>query len=171
MTKQLILIRHAKSEPRNAGLCDFNRVLNEIGVTNARQVAKNLLKLKTKPDFIISSPAVRALTTAKIFGDKWGISEQNIEQEKAIYEANEYNLLKLINSFNDEHNCIALFGHNPGISNLANLLCNKHVYNLPTCGVVVLQFSFESWNLISTNTGNILLFDYPKNLDDNYKSN
>lgn len=171
MTKQLILIRHAEANWGNGNLNDFDRTLTDQGLANATQMAQHLLKLNIKPSFIVSSPAVRALTTAKVFGNKWGISDQNIEQEKAIYEANEFNLLKLINSFNDQHDSIALFGHNPGISNFANLLCNNHIYDLPTCGVAVLQFFFESWNLISTNTGNIILFNYPKNLDDVYKSN
>lgn len=166
MGKQLLLIRHAKSDWSNGSLKDFDRPLNKRGLKNAPEMADRLIKLNIKPDLMVSSTALRALKTAKLFAEKWKIDQQHIKLEPAIYEASESTLLKVINNFDDQYETIALFGHNPGITDLANLLSNGHIYNMPTCSVVIITFEFDSWQLISSNTGNVALFDYPKNGDD-----
>jgi phosphohistidine phosphatase len=166
MAKQLLLIRHAKSDWGSASLTDFNRPLNRRGNTNAPEMAERMVKQRIVPQLIVSSPAVRALTTARYFAKTWHIQSEDIVEEKAIYEANIKTLLTVVNQLDDQFEQIALFGHNPGLTDLANYLSNGHIYNMPTCSVVIIEFPFESWKEISSDTGKIVLFDYPKSDED-----
>ncbi len=125
-----------------------------------------MVKQRIIPQQVVSSPAVRALTTAKYFAKTWHIDAAAIVQEAAIYEAGVKTLLSVVNKLDNQFDQIALFGHNPGITDLANYLSNGHIYNMPTCGIVIIEFPFESWSEVSNGTGKIMLFDYPKNEDD-----
>lgn len=159
--KELIIIRHAKSDWENSSLKDFDRPLNKRGIANAPEMAERLVKRKIYPDLIVSSPALRAITTANYFADAWKIDRNNIKLAPEIYEANKETIFKTITQFNDNYNRIAVFGHNPGLTDLINYL-NGHIYEMPTCGVCYLQFKIDSWSMISHGLGHALLFDYPK---------
>lgn len=166
MGKQLIIIRHAKSDWGSPSLTDFNRPLNRRGNANAPEMANRMVNQNIVPQLIVSSPAIRALTTAKYFANAWQIDAGNIQLEPTIYEANVRSLLKVVNSLPNNVNKIALFGHNPGLTDFANYLCNANVYNMPTCSVVIIDFPFNNWDEISAETGKLALFDYPKNGED-----
>ncbi|WP_113653706.1 SixA phosphatase family protein [Pedobacter namyangjuensis] len=159
--KELIIIRHAKSDWGNSSLKDFDRPLNKRGMTNAPEMANRLVKQNIIPDLIVSSPALRAITTAKHFAQAWQIADKEIKLEPNIYEASRQTLFDIINDFDDRYSRIAVFGHNPGLTDLLNYL-NGHVYEMPTCGVCYLQFPIDNWSMLSHGTGKALLFDYPK---------
>lgn len=165
MAKRLLLIRHAKSDWGNSDLRDFDRPLNKRGKANAPEMAERLVKQQIVPDQIVSSPALRAITTAKVFAEAWQISSDQIKLAPNIYEASVQTLLALVNNFDEKYHQVALFGHNPGLTDLVNYLA-AHLDNIPTCGVVLLEFPFEDWQMISADTGKVLMFDYPKNGDD-----
>lgn len=166
MAKQLLLIRHAKSDWNNAGLRDFDRPLNKRGNSNAPEMADRLLKQHIIPDLMVSSPALRAITTAKYFADTLGVESEEIQLEGSIYEANVKSLLEVINQLDNQFNRVALFGHNPGLTDFANYLSTANIYNMPTCSVVMIEFPFGNWNEVSADTGELKLFDYPKNGED-----
>ena len=65
--KQLLLVRHAKSSWANIDQDDFNRPLNERGHVDAPMMARRLLARGLSIDLIVSSTALRALTTAEYF--------------------------------------------------------------------------------------------------------
>jgi phosphohistidine phosphatase len=161
--KQLLLVRHAKSDWDEPQLDDFDRPLNKRGHKAAPEMAARLAEKKIVPEMLVSSPALRAITTAKYFAKEFGYAETDIVQEPAIYESSVATLLKLINEFPSEHNFISLFGHNPGLTNLAIHLADFDVYNIPTCGMVLLEFPFSEWKMISNGTGIVKFYDYPKN--------
>lgn len=162
MAKKLLIIRHAKSDWGNADLKDFDRPLNHRGKKDAPEMAKRLINKGIKPDFIISSPALRAISTCKIISEKLEFKDK-IYIEPDIYEATYNTLLRLINGFNNDHNFVALFGHNNGITDLAIHLSDADIYDIPTCGMVLIEFPFDDWNMISKGTGEVLFYDYPKN--------
>jgi phosphohistidine phosphatase len=164
--KQLLLVRHGKSEWGNAHLADFDRPLNPRGHRNAPEMAARLLQKDLVPQLIVSSPALRAITTARHFSQAWKKSVEQIKEEVSIYEANVKTLLKLINNFNNKYDYIAVFGHNPGFTDLANYLSDANIYNIPTCGTVLIDFPFDDWEQVSHHTGRLLQFDYPKSLND-----
>ena len=165
MNKKLLLIRHAKSDWSTPNCSDFNRPLNERGKENAYKMA-NRLKLKgITPTLIISSPALRAVSTANLIVKEWDISEKVIKLNKSIYEASCDRLLKIINNFENENDFVTLFGHNNGITDLAVYLTDADIFNIPTCGMVMISFPFEDWKMVSKNTGEVEFYDYPKNLN------
>ena len=166
MAKQLLLIRHAKSDWGNPSIRDFDRPLNKRGHTNAPEMAERMVNQNIYPDLVSSSPALRALTTAKYFAKEWNINENNIQTDKNIYEADLKTLLNVVNRFDNKHNTIAMFGHNPGLTDFANYLCDANIYNMPTCSIVILEFSFDDWHLVSSSTAKVVLFDYPKSGED-----
>lgn len=166
MAKQLLLIRHAKSDWNNAGLRDFYRPLNKRGNANAPEMAQKIFKKGIIPDLLVSSPALRALTTAKYFASTLQIQSEKIQQESTIYEANVKSLLKVVNCLDDQADFVALFGHNPGLTDFANYLSGANIYNLPTCSMVMIAFACENWSEVSADTGEVVFFDYPKNGDD-----
>jgi phosphohistidine phosphatase len=164
MPKQLFIIRHAKSDWDNPRLADFDRPLNKRGHRDAPAMAKKLLKRHVIPQHLVSSPANRAITTAEYFADTLQLDKKRIQQEKNIYEASSSRLLEVINKLDNHYDVIAIFGHNPGVSNLTINLCNKHI-ELPTCGIAFIKFPFDDWKMISNGTGELGFFDYPKNTD------
>ena len=164
--KKLLLVRHAKSDWNDLKLSDFDRPLNDRGHKNAPEMAERLLRKHIIPEHIVSSPAKRAFTTAKYFAKAFGIEKSLIEKNEGIYEASSDDLLKIINDFDNSKNFIALFGHNPGITSLADSLSGAYIGNIPTCGLVLIEFPFEDWRMISYDTGKKLLYDYPKNKEE-----
>lgn len=161
MAKNLFLIRHAKSD-WNFDLPDFKRPLNLRGLKNAPYMAKKLAQYSIQPQLLVSSPAYRALNTAQLFLDELKQPGLEIKEEKVIYEASVSSLLKIINTFSNQYNNVALFGHNPGMSSLAHYLSAAFEYDMPTCSILHIQFTTDDWAEISGNTGTIIWFNYPK---------
>jgi phosphohistidine phosphatase len=163
MAKTLLLIRHAKSEWADQELSDFKRPLNLRGESNAPEMAKRLVKRELFPQQFVSSPALRAITTAKLFASELNIKPADIIQEPEIYDALTNTLLEIVNNLDDDSDFTALFGHNPGITGLVNYLCNQEVFHMPTCGMALIQFPFDKWQMLSQGTGELAFFDFPKN--------
>ena len=65
--KILILVRHAKSSHSFDVSSDFDRPLNDRGFREASEMGKKLIKKNTRIDQFVSSPALRAKTTAELF--------------------------------------------------------------------------------------------------------
>lgn len=162
MNKKLLLIRHAKSDWADHGLSDFNRPLNSRGLKTSVDMAQRIKMQNLIPETLVSSPALRAITTCQLMAENWEKESKKIIIEPQIYEANVQNLLKIINDFDDKDNYIALFGHNNGITDLAVYLTEADLFNIPTCGIALIEFQFESWKMVSKNTGDLLMYDYPK---------
>ncbi len=74
--------------------------------------------------------------------------------------------MSIINGFQNKYDFIALFGHNPGNTNFAIDLCDTNVYDIPTCGLILIEFPFDDWELVSKGTGEEKLYDFPKNEND-----
>lgn len=161
-TKTLYLIRHAKSSWDNPSLSDFQRTLNTRGLKDSPLMAKLIKGKNIIPDLIISSPAVRALSTAEIFADEFHYNRIKIIRDERIYEAAMRDLTTTIREIKDENNTVMFFGHNPGLSNIANILGNKCLPDLPTCAVVGIKLKVNSWSEVERNCGEIILFEYPK---------
>lgn len=165
MAKHLLLIRHGKSDWGNNHLSDFDRPLNARGHRNAPEMAIRILEKGQVPELMISSPALRAITTARHFAQVWQIPPDQIQTDSAIYNANTITLLKTLNKFDNRYNRIAIFGHNPGFADLANYISDANIYDMPTCGVVSLAFYTDDWAEITGGNGILLDFDYPKNVN------
>jgi phosphohistidine phosphatase len=147
--KTLYLVRHAKSSWDHPGLSDFERPLMATGIKKTKQITKYLIEKDVSVDLIISSPAVRALETAKLIAAGLDYPIENIKQEPALYEARFDEYLNLIHGIPDEINSLMLFGHNPTITSFANIFLDQGIDILPTSGVVAISFETEHWIKIS----------------------
>lgn len=162
MMKRLYLVRHAKSSWKNLDLPDIDRPLNKRGKRDAPFMGERLTKYNAKPDIIISSPAKRALTTAKIIAKKIGYLKEKIEIKDSLYGAAIPTILNIIHYLDDSIHEAILFGHNPEFTALANYLTKYNVENIPTCGIFCVDFEVESWKDIAEGNGIFIFFDFPK---------
>ncbi len=161
--KELFLVRHAKSSWDDPTISDHDRPLNERGYRNAPEMGRRLSDRGVSPDALISSTAQRARTTARIIADSLGWPEERVVLDRALYHASATELQEYIGGLNDAHTSVMLFGHNPGMTNLVSHLFGLALDNLPTCGVVYLQFSAESWADASGSIPSEATLDFPKN--------
>jgi len=138
------------------------RPLNDRGRRDAPEMGRRLRESGVQPDLIVSSPAKRAIKTARIIAGEINFPEADIFEAAEIYEASAGDLLKLIRSLPEEKRDVMLVGHNPGLTDLAHLFLRSGIENIPTCGVVRLAFTAQHWRDISPQDTSLLLFDYPK---------
>ncbi|HMJ46424.1 MAG TPA: histidine phosphatase family protein [Ferruginibacter sp.] len=161
--KRLVLIRHAKSSWGGVGLADFDRPLNERGKRDAPEMAQRLFSKKIKIDAFISSPAKRAKSTCKAFCKVFKVPEDEIIFIDELYHANTDVFNKVIRSLNNKYGNIALFSHNPGITDFANSLCEGiRTDNMPTCAVFAVESDITEWNEFENAGKKFLFFEYPK---------
>ncbi len=159
--KTLYLVRHAKSSWDNPRWTDFERPLNRRGEHNAPFMAEMFAARKKPIDLIISSPAMRAISTAHYFAKSLDIPIQNIVSDAGIYDATVNDLLRIVNSISDQYAHVMMFGHNPGFSQLVHYLTGKPI-DMPTCAIVRIGTIQESWAHVSGNCGVLEDFDFPK---------
>ena len=161
--KTLILVRHAKSSWDQVGLSDFERPLNERGKKDAPEMAKRLKEKGIKIDLVISSPAKRAHKTAKYFADEFDIKKDDIKLIEELYIASTAAFSSAISQLDDKYDTVALFSHNPGITEFASIQTNVRVDDMPTSAVFALQADTERWEGFENAEKKFLFFDYPKN--------
>lgn len=160
--KEVTIVRHAKSDWGNEFLKDIDRHLNERGYRDAYFLSEWLLKNKNKPEFIVSSPATRALSTGLIFARTLGIGTDKIHLDEKVYEADPGALLSVIKKQDNSFNSLMLFGHNPGLTNLCNMLSDDLFFDdIPTCGVLSYSFNVNKWSEISKG-GKLNYYQFPK---------
>ncbi|MEO6498771.1 MAG: histidine phosphatase family protein [Mucilaginibacter sp.] len=156
--KKLLLIRHSKAT-HESGFDDFERPLTHSGMQDAALMAERLKARSVIPELLVSSPALRTLSTANIFSQHFPIPKA--QTVKAIYDASETTLLQVINEFPDDANFIGLVGHNPGISQILYYLTGS-VHDMDTSGVALIEFKADSWAEVSGDTGKLISYDSPK---------
>jgi len=161
--KKLYIIRHAKSSWKDTMLDDFDRPLNKRGKLNAPFMGDILKNKNISPDIIISSPALRAKKTAEIIAEKTAYSKE-IKFDRNIYEAETQELYKILSMVSDDEYIVFLFGHNPTLNMFAEEYVNFHD-NIPTCGIVEIEFTCSKWADISAKNARLKSFEYPKKYD------
>lgn len=159
--KKLFLIRHAKSDWSNPFLNDFNRPLSKRGKSNAPLMGKMINSKNIFPDLFLSSPAKRAKKTAFKIASEILFDRKEIYFNKNIYDASSKTLLNIIKSIDNKYNIVFLVGHNPGLNMIAyNLI--EFDNNIPTCGIIQIDFDVKNWEDISNTNSKLIIFEYPK---------
>lgn len=160
MTKDLFLIRHAHAES-NRKVNDFDRKLSDQGLQEATEMGQQFLQHGVIPQFVLSSPATRALSTCKLFAEELSIPFSKIQLENMIYEASVPSLLSIINHISDRYKRVALFGHNPGLSELTDYLGDAYLGNIPPAGIIHLKFDTAHWKHITGDLGKVVWHAFP----------
>jgi phosphohistidine phosphatase len=162
--KRLILVRHAKSDWSLPGQDDWDRPLNARGQRDAPVMARRLRSRRLKPDRILSSPAVRALTTASIMTRELRVAPSLLQAEERLYLSAPAELLAVVRELGGGSRHLMVVGHNPGITELANRLsAGETIDNMPTCAVFTARFELASWDRLTWGQGEDAEFDYPRN--------
>lgn len=161
--KTLILNRHAKSDWDHPDLTDFERPLNKRGLNDAPFMAKKLAERKIKVDYIYSSPANRAKTTAEFFIKELSIPKERYSFEREIYGSGISFIRSTLPTLDSNIDTIMFFGHNPDFTSLVTYYTGQRIGNLPTCGIAVIKFDIPSWTLVNDTNGELDIFDFPKN--------
>ena len=161
--KTLIIIRHAKSSWDNIGQHDRERPLNERGKADAPEMAQRLKEKDLDVDLFVSSPAKRAKRTARYFAEAFGQDKDDVVLVEPLYGADVATFYHIVGNLEDKYDTIAVFSHNPGITEFVNTLTGVHVDNMPTCALFAVQAEAESWRYFKESEKKFLFFDYPKN--------
>lgn len=159
--KNLLLIRHAKSSWDDASLGDRERRLNKRGKKDAPTLGRLLLEKGLQFDVLLSSPAKRAFKTAKLIAQEIDYPKKRIDIREALYEQGLEAMLEVIAGLDDGWQRVALVGHNPELTDLANRLSGAGIDNVPTCGLVSIEFSQVHWRDCAREGGRLAMFERP----------
>ena len=160
--KTLFLVRHAKSSRDDPSLADRERPLNDRGLHDAPMMGQRLSRSGMKHDRIVSSPALRALTTAQLIADAIGFPRQDIAIDDSIYESSPERLLAVIRGLDDKLDCVMVVGHNPEFAELAHRLAPE-ITEMPTCAVAEFRFDARAWADVGVLDPAKVKLDTPKN--------
>lgn len=162
--KQLILIRHAKSDWSNPEFADYQRPLNQRGKRDAPEMGRRLKKLGIEPQLILLSIAERTKETMSLLLPSAGWEKVDKIEKEWLYLASTQEYVKAVEKMHDEVDVVCICGHNPSITEVINYFTGENLGNVPTCGVGIIDFDVDSWKLTAENTGNLSVYDFPKNL-------
>jgi len=164
MAKTIYVVRHAKSSWADLTMTDKDRPLNKRGQRDAPIMASYCALHGYKPDRMITSTAVRASTTASHFAEVLEIDPVHYMAYDSLYHAPAQTYIETCYQLGDEVSSVMLFGHNPGITYLANEVATDFIDNVPTCGVLVIDYSGDSWQSIDVNQCSLRTMITPKSI-------
>ena len=159
--KTLFLVRHAKSSRDDPSLPDRERPLDDHGKRDAPKMGKRLAKRDVKPDLLLSSPALRALTTAQLIAEEIGYEPNDIVVDDRLYASGADDLLAVIRALDNKLDRIMLVGHNPEFTDLAHRLSSE-IVDMPTSAIAEYHFDTKAWTDIGEVEPTKTILDYPK---------
>jgi Phosphohistidine phosphatase SixA len=156
--KTLHIVRHGKSSWDLPGISDVDRPLIEKGIVNNYMMAEGIKLKYSVPEIIYCSPAIRAIHTAIIFSMVMRVNFNAIIIKSNFYESAVSAVLDIIEESKSSINNLMIVGHNPVFTELANLFLPENIANIPTSGIVTLQFDLKNWKIshktpVSSNIG------------------
>lgn len=162
----LILLRHGKSAWDDPRIDDFDRALAPRGLRDVPEMGRRLARRDRQPDLIISSPATRAISTARAVARELGYREDQILQDASLYHASPKTMLDCARRAPPTVRTLMIVAHNPGMTELANMFDGVHIDNMPTSGMLCVEFDADSWAGVASGEARFAWFDYPKKQPD-----
>lgn len=159
--KKLLLIRHAKASWDNPDQSDFERPLTSQGEIDVHGMAQQLKEQQITPDLIITSNAVRALSTAQILAEEFQYAAEKIVSNPHIYSGGVEDLVSIVKTIDSKLNNIFFIGHNPSLTLLGHYLCEGTRVTIATCGVLGIGFKMKKWEEAVATEGNFLIYFHP----------
>lgn len=160
--KQVLLVRHAKSDWSTPSLGDFDRPLNDRGKRDAPVMAQRLVEKKIAIEAFISSPAKRAKRTAVIFAKEYKQDKDDIIFIEELYGAGPEVFFDVISKLKNKYETVAIFSHNPGLTDFANQLTDAKIDNIPTCSIFAVKADTDKWADFQNAKKEFWFFDSPK---------
>lgn len=162
--KTLLILRHAKSSWEDASLEDHDRPLNPRGARDAPRMGRWIVERNLVPDRILSSTAVRALSTAELAAAEFDGSVEIITT-RDLYLASPHTYLEVLAGSGDPAERVMVVGHNPGITALVTRLTSV-CEEMPTAALAAVELDIEAWErIVEEDRGRLLGFWRPKELD------
>lgn len=161
--RSLLLMRHAKSA-WDTGDADHDRPLNGRGRRAAAAMGRWLSRCGESPAAVLCSSAVRAHSTVQRAADA-GDWPAPVSVVPAIYEASAESLLHVVAGAPDSVMRLMLVGHEPGMSQLARLLCSAHL-RFPTGAAARIDLDIDTWAAVEPACGQLIWLLPPRLLGD-----
>ncbi len=162
--KTLSILRHGKSSWDQPNLDDIDRPLLLKGVERTKKVCNYMKSKGIKPDFIITSPALRAFDTARIVIEELNLSLLP-EINKRFYPGKSESVLDELSELDRDIKHVLIIGHNPVLNDLIHEKAEKIKLDwLPTSGLVTIEFKMNSWEYVLTAKGICKHLVIPKKL-------
>ena len=158
----IYIVRHAKSSWADLTMKDVDRPLNTRGIRDAPIMAEFLKSNNINVDTMLVSVAQRTQETSQYF--KQSLLPKNYTIIQELYHAPASTYFEQMYGLDDDVTSVMMFGHNPGITYLANEVSDTFIDNVPTCGVLVLRSSAKSWQDVDIMNTKMINFYYPKNI-------
>ena len=159
--RTISFIRHAKSD-QSVNLPDFERPLNQRGLKDAPMMGQIIKDKYLQPDLILSSPAMRAKTTAKLIAKSINYPETEIIFMENLYFADTEAFFNIIHQVNNNFKQLFIVSHNPGTTYIINRISKARLDHMPTCGIAEITFEVNHWSEIQDKSGVLKRFDTPK---------
>ncbi|MBX3456618.1 histidine phosphatase family protein [Ferrovibrio sp.] len=173
---RLWLLRHAKSAWNDPDLDDFARPLAPRGKKACRRLGRHLAERGIRPDLVLCSPAARTRQTWERLAKKLP-ADIVCRFDPGLYLADRKALQALVRSAPTDCRELLLIGHNPGLEDLAALLCgsgasdalDRLIAKYPTGGLAEISFAAKRWAEVTPKSGHLASFVTPAMLeaDDN----
>jgi phosphohistidine phosphatase len=169
MSRQLLILRHAKSSWDSDAPTDFERPLSKRGQHDAPRMGAWLRQQGCIPDYVVSSPAKRAKQTVRRVCEALAIETDQTHWEPRIYEASPGTLLHVLADCPDKAETVLLVGHNPGLESLVEYLCGDRTPAptdgklLPTATVARLAMP-DDWGQLETGCAHLISITRPRSL-------
>lgn len=155
--KTVFFMRHGKSS-WDYNVSDKDRPLKERGIRDASLVGESLAATDQKLDFVFSSYANRALHTAVIVNREVGHPFEKFQVSKQLYDFSGEAVLGFLKSLDEHLETVMVFGHNYAFTTLVNTLGDKYIDNVPTAGLIEIQFDVNEWSAIEKGTTKKIIF-------------
>jgi len=167
MSRELWLLRHGKSD-RNLAMDDFDRPLKKRGKRATERIGAWLQQEQMIPDWIVCSPAKRALATAKLVYKAINVEGIAISQDKRLYQEGFERLKTVLAECPLEAKRVLLVGHNPELEDLLiNLVGAAHFPEtdkvLPTSALARLIMP-DDWSHLDAGCAKLLSITCAKSL-------
>ena len=153
--KTILVLRHAKSSWKEDGLPDRERPLNKRGREDAPKMGALLRKHDLLPDLVLSSPAVRARSTAELVIEESGYDGE-VEYKEALYSFDAEAYLKALTGLADTYQRVMVVGHNPAMEELVEELTGEYL-PMPTAALAQIELPIEHWRKLAGRRGGRLI--------------
>lgn len=173
--RRLILVRHATAVDKGPQGSDFHRRLKKRGKREAMLMADRVSEMVEAPDQMFSSPADRALETARLFAERLGVPAERVALREELYGGllpEEF--LHIVHRFDDRARSVMIFGHDPSFTEFAAYMIPGFRTSIPKAGVLVMEIDRPRWRSVRAGDASMKLFERPpapdeaKRLDEDF---
>ena len=166
--RTLMLLRHAKAVPADGKIRDYDRPLASRGQKDAPKIGVYIVRHQLQPDCAVVSPSRRTRQTWELLEPALG-QRTRANYEERLFDASPQTILEVIQETSTACGTLLLIGHNPSLHRVAagliasgDLDAREHLReNLPTSGLVIIEFPFVDWRKLHAQSGRLTHFVTP----------